>query len=275
MPTIDVDSDTKRSVGLAARMADVSEGEIVRRLVLATATAGRDASATRDTGVSIFAEYEGYRTRAIYYAPGRIEIVDGPLQGQSFKSPTGAARAVVRHYNPTVNDNRNGWSFWQIDDGTGERVWLRSIRPTRSHDPQPNDDTSTRAVLRSFKNNGLRVVFVLLCVPKLVAAPYRDIAQASGTSLGTVHGVLTELQELGYVSDGDGARRLYRSRDLFKRWVSAYALDLYPRLKVAASTLLIQAGGDARRQKSKPMAASGVLKSRRTFSALGSAQQER
>jgi hypothetical protein len=29
-----------------------------------------------------------------------------------------------------VNDNRNGWGFWQIDNGGGPRVWFQSIRPT-------------------------------------------------------------------------------------------------------------------------------------------------
>ena len=99
--------------------------------------------------------------------------------------------------------------------------------------PRPNGTISTRGVLRSFKNNGLRIIFVLLCDPALAASPYREIAHLSGTSLGTVHGVLTELQEIGYLSATDGVRRLHRSRDLFKRWVDAYALDLFPRLTLA------------------------------------------
>jgi hypothetical protein len=69
---------------------------------------------------------------ARYFAPARVEIIDGPLKGRSFRSPTGAARAVVREYNPRVNDNRNGWGFWQIDNGGGPRVWLRSIRPAKA-----------------------------------------------------------------------------------------------------------------------------------------------
>jgi hypothetical protein len=44
------------------------------------------------------------------------------------KLPTGAARAVVRQYNAKVNDNRNGWGFWQLEQG-GTRAWLHSIRP--------------------------------------------------------------------------------------------------------------------------------------------------
>jgi hypothetical protein len=128
MATIDVDQVTKQAVSFAARMANVSEGEIIRRLVGASALP-RDNPEPADQGVAIYADYEGHRVRARYFEPARVEIVDGALAGKSFKTPTGAARAVVRYYNPSVNDNRNGWSFWQIDNGPGARVWLQSIRP--------------------------------------------------------------------------------------------------------------------------------------------------
>lgn len=77
------------------------------------------------------------RQQVRYRAPARVEIVDGPLMGTSFKTPTGAARAVVRHYNASVNDNRNGWGFWQIDNGGGPRVWLQSIRPPKAPSEAP------------------------------------------------------------------------------------------------------------------------------------------
>lgn len=128
MATIDVDEGTKQAVSFAARMAKVTEGEIIRRLIAATASA-REDTVPADRGVAIYACYEGHRVSARYFAPARVEIVDGPLAGKSFKTPTGAARAVVRHYNPSVNDNRNGWGFWQIDNGTSAREWLQSIRP--------------------------------------------------------------------------------------------------------------------------------------------------
>ena len=63
-----------------------------------------------------------------------------------------------------------------------------------------NDAISRPKTLRSFKNNGLRIIFVLLSDPKLVAAPYRALAHLSGASLGTVHGVLAELQTIGYIA---------------------------------------------------------------------------
>ena len=128
MATIDVDVGTKQAVAFAARMANVAEGEIIRRLVGASAQSTEEPDSA-DQGVAIYADYEGHRVRARYFRPARVEIADGPLAGKSFKTPTGAARAVVRHYNPSVNDNRNGWSFWQIDNGASNREWLQSLRP--------------------------------------------------------------------------------------------------------------------------------------------------
>jgi len=99
--------------------------------------------------------------------------------------------------------------------------------------PRPAAMASPKT-LRAFKNHGLRVIFALLCDPKLAASPYREIAHLSGTSLGTVHAVFTELHAMSYIAGGDDARRLRRSHDLFRRWADAYAIDLFPRLKVAS-----------------------------------------
>jgi hypothetical protein len=85
--------------------------------------------------------------------------------------------------------------------------------------------------LRAFKPSGLKVVFALLADPDLVAAPYREMARASGVSLGTIHWVLNELEVAGYATTAP--RRLYRTRALLDRWVEAYAFDLWPRLILA------------------------------------------
>lgn len=128
MPTVEVDDESRRAISFAARVAGITEAEVVRRMIAANA-----ADVTRDPSdrtVPIFADYEGHRTHALYYPPGRVQISDGPLKGMSFKSPTGAARAIVRQYNPGVNDNRNGWAFFFIDNGDGSRASLQSIRPS-------------------------------------------------------------------------------------------------------------------------------------------------
>lgn len=129
MATIEVDEYTKQTVSFAARMANLTEGGIVRRLIEASLLPEESLPTSTDHGIAIYGDYDGHRVRARYFEPARVEIVDGPLAGQSFKSPTGAARAVVRYYNPGINDNRNGWAFWQIDDESGTRAPLQTIRP--------------------------------------------------------------------------------------------------------------------------------------------------
>jgi hypothetical protein len=128
MATIEVDDYTKHTVSFAARMANLSEGVIIRRLIATIAVAEDERPRHTDQGISVYADYDGHRVHARYLEPARVEITDGPLSGQSFKTPTGAARAVIRHYNPDINDNRNGWTFWQIDE-SGVRTSLQSIRP--------------------------------------------------------------------------------------------------------------------------------------------------
>ncbi|WP_455361583.1 hypothetical protein [Streptomyces sp. SYSU K21746] len=132
-PTIEVDEQTYRSIEFAARMGGTTASEVVARLVRtasvppsAPATTGKeDAEAERK--VDVYVDYEGHRTHGSYDRDTkRIDITSGPLAGQGFKTPTGAARAVVAHYKPGVNPNRNGWSFWMLDDGSGE--FLQTIR---------------------------------------------------------------------------------------------------------------------------------------------------
>jgi hypothetical protein len=118
-PTIEVDEGTFRSLEFAARIAGTTPGGIVARLVETASTpADRPEISTE---LAVFADYEGHRTHARYdRTTGRVDITSGPLGGQSFKTPTGAARAVVAHYNADVSSNRNGWTFWTLDDDSGE-----------------------------------------------------------------------------------------------------------------------------------------------------------
>ncbi|MGW2511307.1 hypothetical protein ACWC0A_18110 [Streptomyces scopuliridis] len=132
-PTIDVDDQTFRSIEFAARMGNTTAGEVVARLVAAasmprsTSTAAGAEGATAERKVGVYVDYEGHRTSGRYDRDTkRIDIVSGPLAGKSFKTPTGAARAVVTLYKPEVNPNRNGWSFWLLDDGSGN--FLQTIR---------------------------------------------------------------------------------------------------------------------------------------------------
>lgn len=124
------DTDYER-VRLLARAWEISEGEVVRRLLDDFAkpdvTASSEAVPQISDDVPIYADYDGSRIEAIYHeSTKRVDIVNGVLAGQSYKSPSGAAMAVVKAYNPKVHPNRNGWDFWFI---TKNDEALNTIRP--------------------------------------------------------------------------------------------------------------------------------------------------
>ncbi|HEY0165968.1 MAG TPA: hypothetical protein VGB75_02905 [Jatrophihabitans sp.] len=126
---VQVDDQTYRSLEFAARIGNISTGAVVAKLV-AAASLPEPAKAAADVSgasVPVFVTYEGHRTDAAYdRQTKRIDVTSGPLAGRSFKTPTGAARAIVGHYKPSISPNRNGWSFWTINDGTGRL--LQEIR---------------------------------------------------------------------------------------------------------------------------------------------------
>ncbi len=86
--------------------------------------------------------------------------------------------------------------------------------------------------VRALRPTGLKVVFVLLCRPELISAPYRDIAQTAGVALGTVNWVFDDLRRLGYVRETRAQGRIFEDRaGLLNKWVEAYAHELRPKLK--------------------------------------------
>ncbi|WFE62634.1 hypothetical protein [Micromonospora sp. WMMD714] len=131
MPAIDVDDETDRYLAFAAGIAGLTKAQVVARLV-AQAQAAVQAAGSLDAvdqepaAVRIYADYSGHRTYGVFVpGPGRIDITSGALAGKSFRTPSEAAREIVKHYNPDVSPHRNGWSFFYLV-GTGAP--LQSLR---------------------------------------------------------------------------------------------------------------------------------------------------
>ncbi|MEU2614463.1 hypothetical protein ABZ570_23205 [Micromonospora sp. NPDC007271] len=120
MPSIDVDDDTDRYLAFAASVSGLTKGQVVARLVAdararAESSPGASRGEKEPAAVSVYADYAGHRTYASFIpGPGRIEITSGPLAGQTFKTPSQAARQIVQHYNPEVSPHRNGWNFFLL-----------------------------------------------------------------------------------------------------------------------------------------------------------------
>ncbi|MFE7129480.1 hypothetical protein ACFVIM_01315 [Streptomyces sp. NPDC057638] len=128
--TIELDDATHARVRLLARAWAVSEGAAVRRLVEHFEHEPRSPGtpapgAAGEAALAVHVVYEGNRVDGRYDPATRsLEIVAGPAAGR-YKSPSGAAAAVLQAYNPKVAPNRNGWSFFVVND-TGD--FLQSVR---------------------------------------------------------------------------------------------------------------------------------------------------
>jgi hypothetical protein len=126
MTLVEIDDTTDQYLEFAARVAGLTKGQVIAQLVAATSTPAPPTTTTDQDEVAIHADYDGRRTLARFIpGPGRIEIVDGPLAGNVYRTPSEAARAVVSHYKPAVSPHRNGWEFWII---TASQHPLQSIR---------------------------------------------------------------------------------------------------------------------------------------------------
>ena len=102
-------------------------------------------------------------------------------------------------------------------------IWVKGEKPTEgAYAPAQKG--------RAFQAGGLRVLFALLCKPKLIAENYRTIAKEAGVAHGTVGWVMAELPGLGFVAEIAGKRRLLQPERLLQQWVEAYARKLRPKL---------------------------------------------
>jgi hypothetical protein len=123
-----VADDVYSKVRLLSQAWGVDDSEVIRRLLerFQKPADEKDSADRPETEVPVHVIFEKVRTEAIYDRSIRsITISSGPLTGQAFSTPSGAAAAVIKHYRPDVSPSRNGWSFWTV---TADGNLLQSIR---------------------------------------------------------------------------------------------------------------------------------------------------
>lgn len=85
----------------------------------------------------------------------------------------------------------------------------------------------------------VQIIFYLLQNKENVCKTIREIATATGASVGSVHSTLADLANHGYIVD-DGKKRLLRKRQsLIDRWVRGYADTLKPKLFIGRFAFLL------------------------------------
>lgn len=85
-----------------------------------------------------------------------------------------------------------------------------------------------------WKPSGLKLLFVLLQDPTLIGATYRELSQASGIALGSIHPLLEEIQREGLLDhDFKPVESFHPQRErMAMRWAEIYPIALQPRLKI-------------------------------------------
>jgi hypothetical protein len=89
---------------------------------------------------------------------------------------------------------------------------------------------------RIFQASGLKVLFSLLADSHLVQSTYRQITEASDTSVGTVNIVMEELRRKKYLLESPTGRILFNNKEVVKQWVEHYPARLRPKLLVSRYT---------------------------------------
>lgn len=133
MSTVELASAVHNDLSLLAQAWKLDASGAVQRLI-AEFRNGGDRAATQPaavdrgdpTWVEVYADYHGTRVSGQFHTKTKaLEITSGVKNPKIHKTVSGAAAAVVAELNPSVDPNRNGWTFWNIAE-TGET--LQQIR---------------------------------------------------------------------------------------------------------------------------------------------------
>ena len=136
---------------------------------------------------------------------------------------------VTRYITPQLAETLKSKDIPFLD--TAGNVYLRT--PGRFYFVMGRKEVKkhTEKPVRAFRAKGLRVIFILLCRPDMLKAPYREIAEKAGVALGTVTNIVKDLEKLGYLYRSKAKGLMLENRDkLIDQWAEAYPIELKPEL---------------------------------------------
>lgn len=131
MGSIHLPESVHDQIRLLASVWNIAEPAVVERLLDDLKTKREPAGeAPQPRRLAVYGVYGGQRIEGTFDpTTEHMKIISGPMAGREFRSPSGAARAVVIETNPTVHPNCNGWDFWTVA-ATGRT--LQSVRTQRA-----------------------------------------------------------------------------------------------------------------------------------------------
>lgn len=157
----------------------------------------------------------------------------GALVNKIRKIP-GEAILIADYINPNMAERLRREEIQYIDTAgnayihqPGQHIYIKGNQAPKTKERKKKDTTH-----RAFEPKGLILVYAFLCEARLVACPYREIADKAGVAVGTVGWVINALKAGGYIqTDGRGeVRKLTNQKELFERWVEEWPMKLKAKL---------------------------------------------
>jgi hypothetical protein len=127
-----------------------------------------------------------------------------------------ALKEQLRKYNINYLETAGNVFIYII----GHHIWIEG---------QKTPGTPQIVHNRAFTKAGLKTLFYLLQVDNAINQPYRALASATDTALGTIKNVIEGLRETGFVLEKNANTLLLQNKqELLERWLTGYRVLLKP-----------------------------------------------
>lgn len=106
-------------------------------------------------------------------------------------------------------------------------------------DGRKNEVATPTSGNRAFTKTGLKVIYQFLVDEEWVNQPYREIAERTGTGLGTINNIFNGLAQEGYLLQlTKNEQKLENKKQLLEKWILEYEKRLKPTLNIGTFRFL-------------------------------------
>lgn len=163
----------------------------------------------------------------LHLRPTHIEHVEARLRSMS-----GEAVLITYYANPSIKTllMERGINFVDI----WGNFYLKGHNFFFSHSGLKPKSVENGTTNKAFDLAGMKLILALLSQQVPIGASYRDLAKASGISLGAVGTALEGLERAGFMmfSKEPGRRTISNRKKLLDRWVNSYTEKIKPKLLI-------------------------------------------
>ena len=158
-------------------------------------------------------------------------LTAGTLQTIIQKSWAADMLLVTEYVSPQQGEVLRNKEIQYADSAGNMFIRYPGVAIMVSNCAKPQRIEQQKSVGRAFSPTGLKVLFLLLTEPESLNWGYRNLAQYSGVSLGSVGYIMADLQNSGHLLGADG-KLIWKDRHkTIGKWCDYYRDKLLPSIK--------------------------------------------